>query len=254
MLGGSSASGFNGPQGVPLAPPPAPAGPPPAGAGGQFTDPPPQKGSSHQWWAQAPVPDPVDEPYYGDHKAPAARSYRPPDVKLTTLGWLKHLDSPSFPYFEIVYLKYLHKVLTTDWPLMQGGTGPETLQMWLDLVRVLELDSKAKRDLMLMAHSGVPGRTCANNVLWSLCSYWALQSKYEDLSHKVSSELGWYRRTFDRPPQGHDDLRTWSWKSYKEPWDKVGAFDPRKVPHAPSVSTGPGGRPLPPPYCWQGHQ
>ena len=118
---------------------------------------------------------------------------------MTTLGWLKHLDSPEFAYWESVYLKYLHKVLTTDWPSMQGGTGPETLQMWLDLVRVLELDKKAKRDLMLLAHSGVPGRTCTNQVLWNLCSYWALQSRYEDLSHKVTNDIGWYRRPLIDP-------------------------------------------------------
>ena len=173
---------------------------------------------------------------------------------MTTLGWLKYLESPQFPYYEVVYLKYLHKVLTTDWPLMQGGCGPETLKKWMDLCRVLELDNKARRDLMLMAHSGAPGRTCANKLLWDLCSYWALQPKYEDLSHKVSNELGWYRRTFDRPPRKHEDLRWWSWRAYREPWDRFQAFDPRIVPRAPAITTGPGGRPLPPPECWQGHQ
>ena len=61
------------------------AGPPPAGVG-VHPPPPPQAGASHQWWAQVPVPDPVDAPYHGDHGAVAMRPYMPPDCQLTTLG------------------------------------------------------------------------------------------------------------------------------------------------------------------------
>ena len=64
MFAGSSASGLNGPQGVPLVPPPAPDGPPPAGVG-VLPSQPPQVPASHQWWAQAPVPDPVAAPLKG---------------------------------------------------------------------------------------------------------------------------------------------------------------------------------------------
>ena len=87
------------------------------------------------------MPEPAGEPQ--DLPAICDRTYKPPDCELTTLGWLKYLVSPEFPYYEVVYLKYLHKVLTTDWPFMQGGCGPETLKKWLDLCRVLELDKKA---------------------------------------------------------------------------------------------------------------
>ena len=79
------------------------------------------------------------------------------------------------------YLKYLRKTLTTDWALTSGGVSDEALQRWLDLCMVLELDRKAKLDLMLLAQSGSVGRTCANQILWDLCSKWALCRTYEDL-------------------------------------------------------------------------
>ena len=60
---------------------------------------------------------------------------------------------------------------------------------------------------MLLAQSGLVGRTYANKILWSLLSNWALDPTYEDLSHKVSSEVGWARRNFDRPPRGNRDLK-----------------------------------------------
>ena len=70
---------------------------------------------------------------------------------------------------------------------------------------------------MLLYHSGLPGKTSASKVLWKLLSDWALDPTYEDLSHKVSKEALLIRRTFDRPPWNHGDLRWWAWRACEEP-------------------------------------
>ena len=41
----------------------------------------------------------------------------------TTLGILKQVNHEDFEYFESQFLKYLHKCLTTDWWLSQGGAN-----------------------------------------------------------------------------------------------------------------------------------
>ena len=66
-------------------------------------------------------------------------------------------------------------------------------------------------DLMLLAHSGAVGRGHANKIMWNLMSNWALDEAYEDLSHKVSNQVGWARRNFDRPPKEHEDTSLWTW-------------------------------------------
>ena len=134
-------------------------------------------------------------------------TYRPPTVTLTTLGWLKYMEAPAWRHFEHQYLRFPRNSLTKDWQTIQGGVGSETLQKWMNMCRVLELDRKAKVDLFLLAQSGLVGRTLANNLLWNLCSYWALDPTYEDLSHKVSNEVGRLQQYFDRPPAHHHDLK-----------------------------------------------
>ena len=122
----------------------------------------------------------------------------------------------------------------------------------MNICKDLELDKKAKVDLFLLAQSGLVGRTLANYLLWNLCSYWALDPTYEDLSHKVSAEVGWLRRTFDRPPAAHPDLRWWTWSAYEKPWDKYWRWSPMQVPREPvEFRMGPGGEPMKPPECWQ---
>ena len=171
-------------------------------------------------------------------------------MTLTTLGWLKFLEDEHFAYWEYQYLKFLRKSLTTDWFILQSGVDNETLKKWCAIMRVLELDKKARVDLLLLAQSGIVGRTQANKLLWNLMSNWALDPTYEDLSHKVSSEVGWARRTFDRPPRSHKDLVWWRWSCYDVPkWDK--RFSPLEVPRGHwDLKKGPGGEPLPPPACW----
>ena len=149
-----------------------------------------------------------------------------------------------------MHLKFLHKCLTVDWHRLQGGVGDETLSKWLLIFRVLELDRKAMVDFMLLAQSGLVGRTYANKLLWKLLSNWALDPAYEDLSHKVSSEVGWARRNFDRPPRDHKDLQWWRWSAYDGP-GRSRQFSPLEVPRGEwDLKSGPGGMPLPPPECW----
>ena len=145
-------------------------------------------------------------------------------MTLTTLGWLKWYDDPSFKHLEWHYLKFLHENLTTKWHLIQFGTGGEALDLWYLIFKVLELDQKAQLDLMLLAHSGHIGRGYANKILWDLMSKWALDDTYEDLSHKVSNQVGWARRSFDRPPADHSDLSWWTWSAYDEPQKKWSTF------------------------------
>ena len=135
-------------------------------------------------------------------------------------------------------------------------TSDETLKKLVEIFNVLELDRKARVELMLLYHSGLPGRTSANKVLWNLLSDWALDPTYEDLSHKVSSEVPKIRRTFDRPPWNHRDLAMWPWRNYAEPlhrnWKWIAKAVPPRAFHDPPLVlvVGPGGPPLEPAECW----
>ena len=82
------------------------------------------------------------------------------------MGWLKYLDDPAFPYFEHMYLKSIHYLLTQRWWILQDGVDEVALQEWILVLRILELDQKARRDLFLLAQSGQAGRTHANKILW----------------------------------------------------------------------------------------
>ena len=232
------------------APPPPPGGPPHDLAVRfvpQRPRTPPANPNTVAWWDQGPLGPGEDAP---DPRAPGATgAYQPPDKVLTTLGWLKHVESPVFPWFEWHYLKFLHKCLTDYWWLIQGGSDERAMELWHKVFLVLELDRKAQVDIMLLAQSGLVGRSVANELMWDLMSTWALVDCYEDLSHKVSYEIKWRRRTFDRPPRGHGDLVWWRWSSYDLP--RYDRWDPRSVPRVYwQLATGPGGRPLPPPACW----
>ena len=183
---------------------------------------------------------------------PAEPAYTPPQKDLTTLGWLKHLKDPAFPYFEYHYHKVLHRFLTDRWYLLQAGHDDVALAEWIKVMKVLELDNKARRDLMLLAQSGLIGRCKANKVLWQIMTNEALDGEYEDLSRKVTSMVYWARRTFERPPREHPDMAWWWWSYYGEPaaW-RDRRWSPREVPRGPwRLQMGRGGLPLEPPHCW----
>ena len=101
------------------------------------------------------------------HAMPA-RPRQPPKETLTTLGWMKYLEDPSFEHFEWHYLKFLHECLTTKWFTIQFGFDGEALNLWYLVFKVLELDQKAQLDLMLLAQSGHIGRGHANKIMWQV--------------------------------------------------------------------------------------
>ena len=127
--------------------------------------------------------------------------YHPPRSNLTTLGWLKFLDDPAAPYFEWQYLKIIHRFLTDRWWILQGGIDDEAMQEWRAVMKVLELDQKACRDLFLLTQSGIVGRAHANKLLWHLLTGPAVDGEYQDLSPLVTNRVYKARRDFDRPPR-----------------------------------------------------
>ena len=174
------------------------------------------------------------------------------EKRLTTLGLMYYYNHPHFAYFEAKHLQFLHTCLTSNWWKLQGGVGQETLEILLNIFRVLELDRKAQQDFMLLFQSGLVGRTQANKVLWDLLSKWSLELPYEDLSHKVTNAVGFARRSFDRPPRAHPDLVWWTWNRLRTPVENE-HFSPLRVPRQVQrcrILMGPGGMPMPPPHCW----
>ena len=175
----------------------------------------------------------------------------PPQHRLTTLGWLKHNNAPGWTYWEHYYLKFLHKSLTTNWRLIMYGADARAERLWWEIFQVLELDRKSQLDLLMLAQSGQVGRAYANKILWDLLSDWALEGEYRDLSNKVSSDVGWARRNFDRPPRTSWDLEWWAWAAYQVPREGMVPWDPTSLPPQRwDLRLGPGGEPLPPPECW----
>ena len=207
----------------------------------------PRAPGARQWWAS--MPDAA--PSQAQQNIGQTSTWTPPKVTLTTLGWLKYLDDPSFQHFEWHYLKFLHKCLTTKWYTIQFGVDDEALNLWYLVFKVLELDQKAQLDLMLLVQSGHIGRGHANQLMWDLMAYWALDDTYEDLSHKVSNQVGWARKAFDRPPVGHRDAEWWSWKAYDVPTKQMEPWCPTKRPQGSwDLRMGVDGEPFPPPWCW----
>ena len=155
-----------------------------------------------------------------------------------------------FPWYEYMYLRFIHSCLTEHWALLQGGISQEALAKWHEIFEILELDQKARRDFMLLLHSGLVGRCEANEILWNLLSWWALQPEYRNLSFKTSQMILRARKYIDRPPRTHGDRHKWTWRMYAEP--RHPHWSPLAVP-APGTWTllmGPGRLPLPPPQCW----
>ena len=172
-------------------------------------------------------------------------------MNLTTLGWLKHLEDPAFQYFEWQYQRQILRFLTQRWWLLQGGSDDQALQELLMVFKVLELDNKAKRDLMLLAQTGFVGRAHANKILWAVLSGPALDTSYQDLSNLVTQWVYKARRDFDRPPREHGDLSWWWWTCFDDLYRKDKRWGPDQIPTTRWIlATGPGGRPLPPPQCW----
>ena len=162
-----------------------------------------------------------------------------------------HLKDPAAPYFEWHYLHLIHSFLTKHWWILQGRSDAEALKLLKQVLKVLELDQKAKRDLFLLMQSGSVGRCHGNKLLWNVMSGPALDPTYRDLSHLVTSEVYKARRDFDRPPRGHKDLDWWCWDYYSYPIKQLKRWAPDALPNRPwSLQMGPGNKPLAPPDCW----
>jgi hypothetical protein len=176
-----------------------PPGPPPPGPphGGPPTKNPPgprpkwqwqgqqgREGAGHGWWNEAL---PIVPGWPVDHRAPRApiqqQQWEVVDDEvvviealkdLTTLGMLDYVNDPAFPMIEWSYLCFIWRALTTNWYRIQSCRDDVGLPLWYYILQVLEVDSKGMTDLMLLAQSGIVGRTKANEILWNILSYWAL--------------------------------------------------------------------------------
>ena len=125
------------------------------------------------------------------------------------------------------------------------------MKEWFKVLKLLELDNKAKRDLFLMAQSGPVGRAQANKVLWKTLPGPALEPDYPDLSNLVTPEVCKARETFDRPPRQNPDLEWWSWSSYTQLAQQDLKWCASEVPRrAWRLQLGEGGKPLVLPACW----
>ena len=156
-----------------------------------------------------------------------------------------------FKYWEWRYLKFIHTTLTEHWHLVQGD-WPESKLMWKKMFEVLELDDKAIKDIMLLAHSEQVGRAEANEILWRLLTGEALNPDYKDLSHLVTKLCKEAKKNIDGPPNWHHHNEWWSWEKYIVVRNRQ--FDPVRCPREGDkfvVITGEGGEPLEPPRCWK---
>lgn len=129
----------------------------------------------------------------------------------------------------------------------------------MDLFCLLEVDTTVRNDLMLIAHNGFVGKTCADHIMLDRLSIWALPPAYQVLSHKRTAAVQQMRMLFDRPPNTHKDLDEWSWEKYDKPPRDLWRWAPDLVPRGPgsrgiiksNFRTGPGGEHMEHPDIWR---
>ena len=109
-------------------------------------------------------------------------------------------------YFERQYLQLIHYFLTKRWWILKGGVNEEALNDWILVMKVLELDKKARRDLLLLAQFGHVDRSQANKLLWHFLGNHAIGLAYLDVSSLVTHKVYRARKEFDRPLAS---IRTW---------------------------------------------
>ena len=211
----------------------------------------------HDTWNEPEAGSSRDDSRPSPFGAPPQQFYN-----LTTLGRLKAVQDPKFPYWEWVRLNALKDFLTDKLHILLGRRDHYATHQWLCVMDLVDLDRRARVDLMLLAQAGLPGRTEANKILWSLMAEWAVDPSYRDLSAKVTSACGRARLKFDRPPRNHWDNTWWGWSHYtdgcnNDPYCPKNIPDSVGVPCGPQEAwqmvpqLGPHGEPQPPPWAWK---
>ena len=87
------------------------------------------------------------------------------DIPKTSLGILKDIGHPSYPYLEWKFRAEILEYTTNLWPIIQGCSDSEAIEYWKDIASLLEFDDTTWTHLMIMAHQGVAGRAAANKIL-----------------------------------------------------------------------------------------
>ena len=171
------------------------------------------------------------------------------NMPLNSLGRIRELDTAAYLYFEWKFRLQILEYTTNLWPIIQGGTDDEALELWKDIAHLLEFDATTWNGLMLLVHQGVAGRAEANKLLWDLLTSLCLIDHVQN-NNKTISIIGAVRKIIDRPPDGHVDMMTWTYLRAIEPRPSAMCFAAEMVPERPCVITAPGGGPLIPPHCW----
>ena len=201
-------------------------------------------GEPFSWWVAAPsVAEQVPQPNLGHEPAPEPGAPQEPPAqerpgpqeaareanrrtklhlaRKRSLGVLHSIGHEDFEWYEFKFLEWVHKTLTTDWALVQGGSlDGQAKTKWLEIVRTLELDKKATVDLFLLTQQGRPGRAEASEILWFLLSEAGLEVPYRDLSNICTRKVGEARYYLDRPGRTHpswDESEPWVWSRYDDP-------------------------------------
>ena len=184
------------------------------------------------------------------------------DLPRTNLGLIQNeflFGDPKkikevFEIYEFLDWRFRTQILeftTNSWPIIQGGTDEEALELWRDIAHHLEFDARTWDSFMFLAHQGPAGRAEANKILWDVLTNICLLD-HTNLNHKMATLIGKARRVIDRPPKDHSDRKDWTYLRAIEPRAAIKQFAAQSVPEKPVIITGAGGVPLAPPYCWFG--
>ena len=212
----------------------------------QQPQPPPQDAQQDSHQRQPPPPPPQETQGEAENRD-GDICWNWGSRKPTSLGIIMMGNSGWKWTLRRVYLQVLYNFCTMHWWIMQGGSGPRAHKLWYNCFRVLELDNKAACDWWLMLSAGLPGRTCANKLLWEILTIYAVQDPvFWDISSWVSARVNLLRMCFDKPNQENLEYWNWSWLEttcYQN-------FSPTAVPTYFEFRKGQDGTPLEPPFCW----
>ena len=222
-------------------------------------------GSSSDNWGQSGPPPPPPPRYSGGsgggsggfgggsgRNSAAAAPVYPPDQGINKIAlWYLYESGlqDEYQFLRIHRKRTIHKLMTEDWAIIQGRYNWTASDLWAKAIELLELDLSACEELMCLVHQGVPGRTEANFILWTLLTQ-AYSGDPEDLSRLCSTKIRAARQFCDRPSKGQQGANTWCWNRYITPREGIKHFAPDAVPQDPQCRLDANGNPLPPPDCW----